>query len=128
MTGEERMAWEEAARAEAAGEEPLARAEAAPAEPVRAQPALGEAARGESASAATAWEELVAAALLGTDRRPGVAPEAVLGAAAVHTVRRRAGLRARAAVGSPEAAPPDDRERLPEAARRRLGRLLAGRA
>lgn len=43
------------------------------------------------------WEELVGAALLGTDRRrgggPAGSPEALLDAAAVHTVRRRAGLR-----------------------------------
>ncbi|MFB9352774.1 hypothetical protein ACFFUA_36180, partial [Streptomyces heliomycini] len=46
------------------------------------------------------WEELVTTALLGTDRRtpagsvPGPdAPSALLDAAAVATVRRRAGLR-----------------------------------
>ncbi|MEL3951499.1 DUF5691 domain-containing protein, partial [Streptomyces sp. LNU-CPARS28] len=50
--------------------------------------------------ARTPWEELVTAALLGTDRRtpplvtPGRdAPTALLDAAAVQTVRRRAGLR-----------------------------------
>ncbi|MEU8531109.1 DUF5691 domain-containing protein [Streptomyces sp. NPDC048629] len=74
------------------------------------------------------WEDLVPAALLGTDRRGGAAPEAVLDAAAVHTVRRRAGLRAGAVAEPPEAAPPDERARLPEPARRRLGQLLAGRA
>ncbi|KIF79730.1 hypothetical protein QR77_25275, partial [Streptomyces sp. 150FB] len=50
---------------------------------------------------ATAWEALVTSALLGTDRRnppadlmtPGrQAPVALLDAAALHTVRRRAGL------------------------------------
>lgn len=48
----------------------------------------------------SAWEELVTAALLGTDRRtpPGCtpgqeAPLALLDTAAVETVRRRAGLR-----------------------------------
>ncbi|NEB71915.1 hypothetical protein G3I39_33340, partial [Streptomyces fulvissimus] len=47
------------------------------------------------------WEELVTSALLGTDRRPPVAPGghvpadgpvALLDAVALHTVRRRAGL------------------------------------
>ncbi|MFF2766710.1 hypothetical protein ACFVUP_06215, partial [Streptomyces bacillaris] len=47
------------------------------------------------------WEELVTSALLGTDRRPPTAPGgqvpgdgagALLDAAALHTVRRRAGL------------------------------------
>ncbi|MEU6315653.1 hypothetical protein, partial [Streptomyces sp. NPDC047014] len=42
------------------------------------------------------WRELVGTALLGTDRRrgggPAASPEALLDAAAVHTVRRRAGL------------------------------------
>ncbi|MCH0539281.1 hypothetical protein I3F58_06850, partial [Streptomyces sp. MUM 203J] len=50
----------------------------------------------------TLWEDLVTSALLGTDRRPpGPAlvaegadpPLALLDAAALHTVRRRAGLR-----------------------------------
>ncbi|MFE2857774.1 hypothetical protein ACFXJO_42475, partial [Streptomyces lavendulae] len=38
------------------------------------------------------WEDLVATALLGTERRGG-SPRELLGAAAVRTVRRRAGLR-----------------------------------
>ncbi|NDZ69439.1 hypothetical protein G3I52_34770, partial [Streptomyces cyaneofuscatus] len=51
--------------------------------------------------AALPWEELVTSALLGTDRRPPTAPggpvpadgpAALLDAAALHTVRRRAGL------------------------------------
>ncbi|MEU7013634.1 DUF5691 domain-containing protein [Streptomyces sp. NPDC046385] len=81
-----------------------------------------------------AWEELVTSALLGTDRRPhggasgDAAPVALLGAAAVHTVRRRAGLRPGPAAPPLEAAPEDGRRPLPEAARRRLARLLAGRA
>ncbi|WP_137993849.1 DUF5691 domain-containing protein [Streptomyces vilmorinianum] len=83
-----------------------------------------------------AWEELVTSALLGTDRRPpslpgaaaGDAPVALLDAAALHTVRRRAGLRPGPAGAAPEPAPADDRTPLPEAARRRLGQLLAGRA
>ncbi|MGW1717263.1 DUF5691 domain-containing protein, partial [Streptomyces sp. NPDC002156] len=55
------------------------------------------------------WEELVTAALLGTERRtppscpPGVhAPVALLDAAAVETVRRRAGLRPARAATRPE--------------------------
>ncbi|MEV0000158.1 DUF5691 domain-containing protein [Streptomyces sp. NPDC050848] len=86
-----------------------------------------------------AWEELVTSALLGTDRRPptlpaltdagaGGAPVALLDAAALHTVRRRAGLRPGPAAPAPEPAPNDHRRPLPEAARHRLGRLLAGRA
>lgn len=39
------------------------------------------------------WDELVGSALLGTGRRRGGSPEALLDAAAVQTVRRRAGLR-----------------------------------
>ncbi|MFF4173213.1 DUF5691 domain-containing protein [Streptomyces sp. NPDC001744] len=87
---------------------------------------------------ATAWEELVTAALLGTDRRTPAglargtadgeaAAHALLDAAALHTVRRRAGLRPGPAVPPPGPAPEDPREPLPEAARRRLGLLLAGR-
>ncbi|PAZ12655.1 hypothetical protein CLM62_28655, partial [Streptomyces sp. SA15] len=52
----------------------------------------------EAAPTPGAWEELVTAALLGTERRtpPGCAPgreapAALLDAAAVETVRRRAG-------------------------------------
>ncbi|MFF5975880.1 DUF5691 domain-containing protein [Streptomyces sp. NPDC012769] len=81
-----------------------------------------------------AWEELVTSALLGTDRKPptgsagDAAAVALLDAAAVHTVRRRAGLRPGPAAAPLEAAPEDDRRPLPEAAGRRLGQLLAGRA
>ncbi|MFF8508711.1 DUF5691 domain-containing protein [Streptomyces sp. NPDC015492] len=86
---------------------------------------------------AGAWEELVTAALLGTDRRvpAGLAglsgpalPGALLDAAALHTVRRRAGLRPGPAAPPPEPAPEDHRSPLPGAARRRLDQLLAGRA
>ncbi|QGV78982.1 DUF5691 domain-containing protein [Streptomyces ficellus] len=88
----------------------------------------------------TTWEDLVTSALLGTDRRapapevlaraPGKdAPAALLDAAAVHTVRRRAGLLpAPPASPLPEPAPDDERPPLPEAARLRLGQLLAGRS
>ncbi|MEU6224006.1 DUF5691 domain-containing protein [Streptomyces sp. NPDC047042] len=82
--------------------------------------------------AASAWEELVTAALLGTERRtpPGCppgrqAPVALLDAAAVETVRRRAGLRPARAARRPEPAAPDPRPSLPPAAARRLALLLA---
>lgn len=72
------------------------------------------------------WEELVGAALLGTGRRQG-SPAALLDAAAVQTVRRRAGLRPAEAGPRPEPAPRDPRPAPPEPARRRLAQLLAGR-
>ncbi|MGW0612973.1 DUF5691 domain-containing protein [Streptomyces sp. NPDC002788] len=80
------------------------------------------------------WEGLVTTALLGTDRRtpPGTAPgqdaaTALLDAAAVETVRRRAGLRAARATERPQPAPKDPRPTLPPAAARRLAVLLADR-
>lgn len=77
------------------------------------------------------WEDLVGAALLGTDRRrgggPAGSPVALLDAAAVHAVRRRAGLRPAEAGPRPEPAPRDPRPAPPVAARRRLAQLLAGR-
>ncbi|MET9882177.1 DUF5691 domain-containing protein [Streptomyces sp. NPDC006430] len=72
------------------------------------------------------WEELVGAALLGTERRRG-SPTALLDAAAVQTVRRRAGLRPAEAGPRPEPAPRDPRPAPPEPARRRLAQLLADR-
>ncbi|MFI0543632.1 DUF5691 domain-containing protein [Streptomyces sp. WSLK1-3] len=85
-------------------------------------------------SAPDAWEELVTSALLGTARRtpPGVAsgpdaPVALLDAAAVETVRRRAGLRPARAAQRPQPAPADPRPPLPAAAARRLAMLLADR-
>ncbi|MFE0172742.1 DUF5691 domain-containing protein [Streptomyces sp. NPDC059002] len=79
--------------------------------------------------ALTPWEELVTAALLGTDRRtlgtPGKeAPLALLDAAAAQTVRRRAGLRPAPATAPPEPAADDPRPPVPPAARRRLAALL----
>jgi hypothetical protein len=81
-----------------------------------------------------AWEELVTSALLGTQRRtpPGCepgrdAPAALLDAAAVETVRRRAGLTPARAARRPEPAPDDDRPPLPAAAARRLTMLLTDR-
>ncbi|WP_406294082.1 DUF5691 domain-containing protein [Streptomyces sp. NBC_00624] len=84
-------------------------------------------------STTTAWEELVTSALLGTDRRPlpagaGPGPITLLDEAALHTVRRRAGLRPATAAARPRTAPADPRPPLPPAARRRLAQLLADRS
>ncbi|MFF0021312.1 DUF5691 domain-containing protein [Streptomyces sp. NPDC005496] len=86
------------------------------------------------APAGDAWEELVTSALLGTDRRtppgwtPGrEAPAALLDAAAVETVRRRAGLRPARAAERLDRAAGDPRRPLPPAAARRLAMLLADR-
>ncbi|MEV5438548.1 DUF5691 domain-containing protein [Streptomyces sp. NPDC052682] len=83
---------------------------------------------------AGAWEGLVTAALLGTDRRtpPGCppgpkAPVALLDRAAAETVRRRAGLRPARAAEPPRSAPQDARPPLPPAAARRLAMLLTDR-
>ncbi|MET7906902.1 DUF5691 domain-containing protein [Streptomyces avermitilis] len=88
-----------------------------------------------AAPSAAPWEELVTAALLGTDRRtpPGQAsgreaPAALLDTAAVETVRRRAGLRPARAAVRPEPAAEDPRPQLPPAAARRLAMLLADRS
>ncbi|MFE9023106.1 DUF5691 domain-containing protein [Streptomyces sp. NPDC007808] len=87
-----------------------------------------------TSSAPDVWEELVTAALLGTDRRtppggaPGrEAPVVLLDAAALETVRRRAGLRPARAARRPQPAPEDPRPVLPPAAARRLAMLLADR-
>ncbi|WP_241720910.1 DUF5691 domain-containing protein [Streptomyces lydicus] len=77
----------------------------------------------------------MSAALLGTERRtppvavrPGQgAAAALLDAAAVSTVRRRAALRPAPAGERPAPAPADPRPPLPPAARRRLALLLADR-
>ncbi|MER5504663.1 DUF5691 domain-containing protein [Streptomyces sp. NPDC002766] len=81
-----------------------------------------------------AWEELVTTALLGTERRTPPAgasgreaPVALLDAAAVETLRRRAGLLPARAAVRPEPAADDPRPPLPAAAARRLALLLADR-
>ncbi|MFF3936145.1 DUF5691 domain-containing protein [Streptomyces phaeofaciens] len=86
------------------------------------------------AATPTTWDELLTAALLGTDRRtpPGAtpgraAPAALLDAAAAETVRRRAGRRPGRAAPRLEPAPADPRPVLPPAAARRLTLLLADR-
>ncbi|MER7026619.1 MULTISPECIES: DUF5691 domain-containing protein [Streptomyces] len=101
------------------------------------------AATGEAAGPADAltappsvpWSVLVSAALLGTERRtppvavrPGQsAAAALLDAAAISTVRRRAALRPALAADRPAPAPDDPRPVIPPAARRRLALLLADR-
>ncbi|MEU6403495.1 DUF5691 domain-containing protein [Streptomyces sp. NPDC046985] len=87
------------------------------------------------APAPGAWEESVTSALLGTDRRrpQGAvsgrqAPAALLDAAAVQTVHRRAGLLPAPAAERPEPAAADPRPPLPDAAARRLAMLLADRS
>lgn len=89
----------------------------------------------DGAFAVGSWEDLVTTALLGTDRRPlagggpdRAAPVALLDAAALATVRRRAGLRPAAAARRPEPAAEDPRPALPAAAARRLALLLADRS
>ncbi|MGW2644784.1 DUF5691 domain-containing protein [Streptomyces sp. NPDC001393] len=84
---------------------------------------------------AVSWEDLVTAALLGTDRRAAAyagsgreAPLALLDQAAVATVRRRAWLRPARAAARPDPAPEDRRPALPPAAARRLATLLADRS
>ncbi|WP_434064564.1 DUF5691 domain-containing protein [Streptomyces malaysiensis] len=89
-----------------------------------------------SVASVASWDDLVAAALLGTERRtppvaprPGQdAPSALLDAAALSTVRRRAGLRPAPARPLPGRAPEDPRPALPTAARSRLALLLADRS
>jgi hypothetical protein len=76
------------------------------------------------------WGELVTAALLGSERRtpPGGSTSALLDAAAVETVRHRAGLLPAAAGPRLALAPEDPRPPLPAAAAHRLTLLLAGRS
>ncbi|WP_367124367.1 DUF5691 domain-containing protein [Streptomyces phytohabitans] len=75
------------------------------------------------------WSELVTAALLGAERRtpPGGSVTALLDAAAVETVRRRAGMLPTTAGPRPDPAPEDHRAPLPRAAAHRLTLLLANR-
>ncbi|MFD7919100.1 DUF5691 domain-containing protein [Streptomyces sp. NPDC059740] len=83
----------------------------------------------------TCWPDLLSAALLGTRRRRASSAEpegrsstlALLDAAAVSTVWRRASLRPAIAAERLPLAPHDPRPALPPAARRRLASLLAGR-
>ncbi len=81
---------------------------------------------GPQSQPGTAWGELVSAALLGTERRtpPGGSVTALLDAAAVETVRHRAGLLPARAGARADPAPEDARPPLPAAAARRLTTLL----
>ncbi|MFI5977379.1 DUF5691 domain-containing protein [Streptomyces sp. NPDC051452] len=103
--------------------------------PTPAPTAQADPSRIPPAPPAAPWEDLVTNALLGTDRRPPAqgapgraAPVTLLDAAAVATVRRRAGLRPGRAARRPERAPEDPRPALPPAAARRLALLLADRS
>ncbi|WP_263983029.1 DUF5691 domain-containing protein [Streptomyces spinosus] len=105
------------------------------ANPLQAPAASPTAAAPSPPATAPSWEDLVTTALLGTDRRapahvvPGrPAPVALLDAAAVATVRRRAGLRPARAARRPGPAPADPRPALPAPAARRLSVLLADRS
>ncbi|MGW7519282.1 DUF5691 domain-containing protein [Streptomyces sp. NPDC054796] len=84
----------------------------------------------ETTAPAAQWSELVSAALLGAERRtpPGGSVHALLDAAAAETVRRRAALLPAPSAPRTGPAPEDVRRPLPEAARRRLAMLLAGRS
>ncbi|WP_314171690.1 DUF5691 domain-containing protein [Streptomyces winkii] len=84
----------------------------------------------DQGAASATWGELVTAALLGSTRRtpPGGTPAALLDAAAVETVRHRAGLLPAPAAARLAPAPEDSRPPLPAAAARRLTLLLAGRS
>ncbi|SDG06426.1 hypothetical protein SAMN05421505_101279 [Sinosporangium album] len=81
-------------------------------------------------TARTVWEDLLSAALIGTDRRPspgadGEPAAALLSAAAAEEVRRRAGRRPRRGEPLPPAAP-EERPLVPEAAITRLTAVLGG--
>ncbi|MEV3860454.1 DUF5691 domain-containing protein [Streptomyces sp. NPDC050095] len=75
----------------------------------------------------TTWDDLVTAALLGTERRPLSRPGELLDEAALQTVRRRAGLRPAPAATPPDPAATDPRPPLPAPARGRLAMLLTDR-
>lgn len=84
---------------------------------------------GSEGQGLASWSELVTAALLGAQRRtpPGGSVGALLDAAAVQTLRRRAGALPQQAREGHPAAPDDQRPPLPEAAQHRLRTLLTGR-
>ncbi|WP_329083703.1 DUF5691 domain-containing protein [Streptosporangium sp. NBC_01469] len=81
-------------------------------------------------STSAEWEDLVSTALVGTDRRPLPGPGAseveLLGRAAVHTLRMRAGRRP-VVPGEPTAvAAPEEQTAVSRAAGDRLARILGG--
>ncbi|MCG5214159.1 DUF5691 domain-containing protein [Streptosporangium soli] len=71
------------------------------------------------------WQELVSAALVGTDRRPLATAGELLERAAVQAVRRRAGQRLSRGEPLP-AAPPEERPVVSRAAGDRLARICDG--
>ncbi|WP_440064003.1 DUF5691 domain-containing protein [Streptosporangium sp. OZ121] len=81
-------------------------------------------------SASAEWEDLVSAALVGTDRRPlpgqGASEVELLGRAAVHTLRMRAGRRPVVPAESPAVAAPEEQPAVSRAAGDRLARILGG--
>ena len=72
----------------------------------------------------TGWAELLAAATLGTDRRPAADPDELLAAAAAHCPYRRAGQAPATALPAPAVAPPDPGPVVPAAATNRLAGML----
>nr|WP_221377766.1 SWIM zinc finger family protein [Actinoplanes polyasparticus] len=70
--------------------------------------------------------ELLAAALVGTNRRPWAGESSLLDAAAVALTRRRAGVRPGAGHAAVPAAPDETTAPLPAAAGARVQRILAG--
>ncbi|MGW3556677.1 DUF5691 domain-containing protein [Streptomyces sp. NPDC000963] len=87
----------------------------------------GDATSGDTAGGSATNGDATSDSAAGDSAAGAAAALALLDAAALHTVRRRAGLRPGPAAPLPEPAPEDPRAPLPEAARRRLGELLAGR-
>ncbi|WP_433361558.1 DUF5691 domain-containing protein [Streptosporangium sp. CA-115845] len=81
-------------------------------------------------NASADWEELVSTALVGTDRRPlpgeGTSEVELLGRAAVHTLRMRAGRRPVAPGEPPSLAAPEEQPEVSRAAGDRLARVLGG--
>ncbi|WP_440100182.1 DUF5691 domain-containing protein [Streptosporangium sp. H16] len=81
-------------------------------------------------STSAEWEDLVSAALVGTDRRPlpgqGASEVELLGRAAVHTLRMRAGRRPVVPAESPAVAASEEQPAVSRAAGDRLARILGG--
>ncbi|MGJ6964022.1 DUF5691 domain-containing protein [Streptosporangium sp. G11] len=81
-------------------------------------------------STSAEWEDLVSTALVGTDRRPlpgeGASEVELLGRAAVHTLRMRAGRRPVAPGELPAVAAPEEQPAVSRAAGDRLARILGG--
>jgi len=69
------------------------------------------------------WTDLLATALVGTDRRPGIAASALLDRAAAWSVYRRAGLRPVEGLPTPAPAPPEHDPVVRTAAAHRLAIL-----